>query len=159
MSVIQTKEAAVDEDPTADDVQALIQLYQEYRSATYPDDESVNARYCYREAGLHYRMNQYEQAAELLQTALRNYPGAAVSPAGCLYARGPLRREVAPTGTGYNRFPGDAGSFSERLPFGKSPTAAPRMILSLPKTAWLRCGNLYSQTPHNGLITEEPMLT
>jgi TolA-binding protein len=90
-SAIQTKEAAVDKDPTADDVQVLIQLYQEYR-ATYPDDESVNARYCYREAGLHYRMNQYEQAAELLRAALRNYPGAAVSPQAA-YMLGALYEE------------------------------------------------------------------
>lgn len=77
-SAIEAKEAAVDEDPTADDVQALMQLYQEYRAA-YPEDESVNARYLYREAGLHYRMNQYEPAAGLLRAALRRYPEAAVN--------------------------------------------------------------------------------
>ncbi|NBC06655.1 MAG: tetratricopeptide repeat protein, partial [Bacteroidetes bacterium] len=128
-TAIQTKETVVDEDPTADEVQALMQLYQEYR-ATYPDDESVNARYCYREAGLHYRMNQYEQAAELLRAALRNYPGAAVSPQAA-YMLGTIYeeqlRQPEPAFTVFQvmqeAFPKDSLSSKalQRLPDGLEP--------------------------------------
>ena len=78
-SAIQSQEEAVEEASTPENVQALMQLYQAYRSA-YPEDKSFNARYLYREAGLHYRMEAYSKASELLQTALRDYPEADVSP-------------------------------------------------------------------------------
>ncbi|HKK80010.1 MAG TPA: tetratricopeptide repeat protein [Phaeodactylibacter sp.] len=128
-SAIQIKEATVDEDPTADNVQTLMQLYQEYR-AIYPEDNSFNARYLYREAGLHYRMNQYGQAAELLQATLRNYPDAEVSPQaaymlGAIYEEKLRQSEPALTifQAMQKAFPEDSLSAKalQRLPDGIEP--------------------------------------
>jgi TolA-binding protein len=90
---IATQEAAISETPAPADIEALIQLYEDYRG-TYPEDEEWNARYAYREAALYYRMNAFAKASGVLQQALKDYPEASVNPQS-IYMLGSIYKEKA----------------------------------------------------------------
>lgn len=90
-SAIQSQEEAVETEATPENVQALIQHYQYYRDS-HPEDNTFNPRYLYREAALHYRMAAFGQAANLLKTALREYPKADIN-ARTAYMLGAIYKE------------------------------------------------------------------
>lgn len=71
-SEIAKLEAKVEENPTAQDADALIGLYRDY-IANHPDDYEQNSRYLYRASGLFYRLNRFNEASDLLKEAIKDF--------------------------------------------------------------------------------------
>lgn len=69
---IETLEAAVEEELTADNAQMLIDTYVAYTKAN-PDDHEQSGRYLYRAAALDYRMNRMSAAVKYLSDALKDH--------------------------------------------------------------------------------------
>ncbi|MCB0572435.1 MAG: tetratricopeptide repeat protein [Phaeodactylibacter sp.] len=65
-------EKAMEANPSTEDAETLIKLYQDY-AAQYPDDADYNPRYLYRAAALQFRQNHFSGAATLLGQAIDGY--------------------------------------------------------------------------------------
>lgn len=121
---IEAQEAKTDTASTESSAAALVQLYADYRE-TYPEDTDFNPKYLYREATLHYRLNEFEQAVSRLKEVLEAYPDAPVCPQaaymlGAIYEEKMRSQPVAHTlyqamQTAYPEHPQTAKA-SERLP-------------------------------------------
>lgn len=88
---ISALEAKVEENPTPEDADALITLYQE-SIASNPTDVEQNAKYLYRAAGLLYRLNRFNEASDLLKTAVKDHYASSQT-ANNIYFMGTIQEE------------------------------------------------------------------
>lgn len=88
---IASLEAKVEENPTPEDADALIAMYNDYM-ANNPEDAEQNAKYQYRAAGLLYRLNRFNEASNVLKEAVKNHYSSSQT-ANNIYFMGNIQEE------------------------------------------------------------------
>jgi TolA-binding protein len=88
---IASLEAKVEENPTPEDADALIAMYNEY-IANNPEDAELNAKYLYRAAGLLFRLNRFNEASNVLKEAVKNHYSSSQT-ANNIYFMGTIQEE------------------------------------------------------------------
>ena len=76
---ISKLEKALEGEATTENAEALVNEYTAYADQ-YPEDVEQNAKYLYRAAGVHYRMNRFTGATQLLNRALKEFFSSSQSP-------------------------------------------------------------------------------
>ncbi|HMQ47842.1 MAG TPA: tetratricopeptide repeat protein [Saprospiraceae bacterium] len=84
LTAIETMEKSIDEAPSSENAQALVEKYQAY-VAQFPDDIDQNSRYLYRAAALDYRMNRFSAALLHLEQAVKDFYESENTALCCLF--------------------------------------------------------------------------
>lgn len=84
LSKIEAFEKQIDEEPTTENAEQMVDLYEQYIKQ-YPDDAENNARFLYRSAALMYRMNRFSAAISNLFKNINNFYESATTPMSAMF--------------------------------------------------------------------------
>jgi tetratricopeptide (TPR) repeat protein len=93
MEEIQAMEKTVEANSTADNIQALIGLYEKY-IAEHPADAENNARFLHKAAYIQYNTSRYASAVKHLKQALLDYFESSTTPDNALFLASIYREKM-----------------------------------------------------------------
>jgi len=84
LSEIEAFEKQIDEEPTTENAEQMLSMYEDYIKQN-PEDAENNPRFLYRSAALLYRMNRFSAAVSALFKNINNYYESATTPMSAIF--------------------------------------------------------------------------